>query len=116
MKHHTRRSVAYIVGRAISGKTSSSLYDYSTSKYYPFSGSVDNHSVSIYDYTQKCFVSGSISSVYHYGNSKHVSLKVSGDTFSGYDYDEGKNFSGTVNGGSISFYDYGTSSYFNYSL
>lgn len=114
MKTHTRRSVAYIVGSVISKNKRNSVYDYSTSQYYSFSGNFDQNQISVYDHTESCHVSGSLPSVYHYGNGKHISIQINEDRFTGYDYDESCHFSGSVNGNSVSIYDYGESSYFNY--
>ena len=116
MKSHVRRAIAYIAGRVISGNPSSSIYDYGTSQYTSMSGSVDESHVSVYDYDKSCHISGSLSSLYHYGESQHVSLKLDGTKFSGYDYGTSSHFSGTVNGKSVSLYDYSCSSYFNYSI
>jgi hypothetical protein len=116
MKHHTRRAVAYIAGRFISSLASSAVYDYKDSKHYSFSGNVDKSQVAIFDYDEGCHIGGSLSGVYHYGNSQHVSLDIKGNNFTGYDYGESQHFSGVVNGSSISIYDYQFSEYFNYSI
>ena len=79
MKDHTRQAVAFIAGSLISGKQSSSVYDYSASKHFSFSGESEATNVNVYDYTEKCYVSGSGQSgrfsLYHYGNSKYLDLK-----------------------------------------
>lgn len=116
MRSYTRRSVAYIGGRIISGRSSSSIYDYSVGRYTNMSGRVADGRVAVYDYDQKNHISGSYSSLYHYGNNAFISLNISGNNFSGYDYDSGSHFSGHVTGNSISLYDYGAGSYFNYTI
>lgn len=120
MNKHTRRVVAYIAARIISGKTASSIYDYELSKYFNISGEVNDVNVNVYDYDQSCYVSGSRSSgeysLYHYGNRKYIDLKINGQNFDGYDYDSKKHFSGNVNTNSISLYDYEDRKYHNLSL
>lgn len=116
MKPHTRCAVAYIVGRLIEGKDGTSVYDYSANKHFSFSGGVSSRDVSVYDYEQGCHVGGSISSLYHYGNSKHLSLEIRGRDFTGYDYDTQQHYSGSVSGGSVTLYDYDGGAYFNYAI
>ena len=120
MKPNVRACVAYVAGSLISGRSSSSVYDYSQGKHISISGSVDARAVNIYDHDQGCNFGGNGSngdfSLYHYGDSHHVSLKIQGNNFNGYDYGHSCHFSGTVNAGNISLYDYETGSHFNYSL
>ena len=116
MKSHTRRAVVYIVGRAMGNDSSTSVYDYSVARHFPFGGDVNKGSVAIYDYTERCHVGGDLSSFYHHGNRGHISLELSGDSFSGYDYNERTHFSGTVIGTGVTVYDYGESAHFNYAV
>jgi len=120
MKEYTRRAIAYIAGRLISGSDVLAVYDYSVTKHFNFNGDISLIEVSVYDYEQKCYISGSgISrsySLYHYGNQKYIDLNISDSGFDGYDYDSSKYFSGNVDGNSISLYDYEFSKYFNYIL
>ena len=116
MKPHTRRAVAYIIGCFISGKHSSAIYDFSSSRHYPFSFHSSPSGISAYDYTKRCHISGGLTSIYHYGNRQFISIQTNDNNFSGYDYDERCYFSGTVNGSNITLYDYGVVSYFNFSI
>jgi hypothetical protein len=59
MKPHTRRAVACIIGSVASGTPLSSVYDYSESKHFNFSGDVTLHHVRVYDYEQQCHINGS---------------------------------------------------------
>ncbi|MDD3915140.1 MAG: hypothetical protein PHF76_10895 [Bacteroidales bacterium] len=84
------------------------------------SGSVNDKAISAYDYGRGCHLSGRVSSpnnfsVFDYGVSGHINLKIDGVKFSGYDYSSGYHFSGTIRSKSVSFYDYQTSTYYNYS-
>lgn len=116
MKSHTRRAVAYIAARLISGRNSGAVYDYSISSHVSFSATISGNRISAYDYDQSCHVGGSLPNLYHYGNSAHLSVKLAGAHFKGYDYDTSSHYSGTVNGRSISIYDYEHSQHFNYSI
>jgi len=121
MKKHTARALAYIAARLESGNTAGHVYDYSTSSHTSMSGTVTPSTVNVYDYDQSCHVGGSGSggsfSLYHYGNSAHVSLKYeSKGGFSGYDYDTSSHFTAKVNGKSVSLYDYEHSSWTNYTV
>ena len=115
MKSHTRRAVAYIAKSIVRQKAGTSVYDYSTSRYYSFSGNPNKDHISAYDYSESCHVSGSLLTVYHCGNGKHISLQLNDNNFTGYDYDGSCHFSGSINGNNVSLYDYGESKYFNYS-
>jgi hypothetical protein len=121
MKDHTRRGIAYITGCIISDERSSTVYDYAFSKYFSFGGSTSNGQVDIYDYARSCYISGNSSgsttfSLYHYGNSHHISLNLKDQKFDGYDYDTNSHFSGSVSGRSVSVFDYQDSRYYQYSI
>lgn len=112
--------VAFVAARLITGKDASAVYDYGRSGYRNISGHVSPTTVNVYDHEAGAHFGGSGTandlSLYHYGHSHHVSLKVSGDTFEGYDYGSSCHFSGMVSGSSISLYDYGTGSHRSYSI
>jgi hypothetical protein len=116
MKPHVRRAIAYIAACIISGKRPSTVYDLTSSQYYNFSINLSESGIAAFDYTQSSHISGSYSSLYHYGEGHHISLRIEGGRFSGFDYGESSNFSGSVNGNSVSLYDYGVGSYFNFSI
>lgn len=116
MKPHVRRAIAYIAASIISKKRATAVFDYATSQYYNFSLNLSQSGIAAYDYTQNCHISGSYSSLFHYGDSHYISLKIDSNKFSGFDYGESCHFSGSVNGNSVSMFDYGVSSYFNFSI
>lgn len=116
MKPHVRRAIAYIAACVISNKRSTAVFDYATSQHYSFSINLTESGIATYDCTQRCHISGGYSSLYHYGEHYHISLKIDADRFSGFDYGEQCHFSGSVSGNSISMFDYGVGSYFNYSI
>jgi hypothetical protein len=113
---HTRRAVAYIAGRLVSGKKGSSIYDYGERRHVNMSGNLTGSSISAYDYDQRCYISGSRTSLYHYGNGAHLTLVLNAAAFSGYDYDSKKHFSGNVSGKTVSLYDYQTATHYSYSI
>lgn len=112
----TRVCIAFIVGRIISAKMASHVYDYSESRHISIGGSVIDNDVNIYDYDRGCYFSGKMPSLYDYGTGAHVQLKINGNQFSGYDYNDGHHFSGSVSGNSITIYDHGESKHFSYSI
>jgi len=115
MHDHTRRAVAFVVGLAF-GNDASSVYDYKAGRHFSFTGTVSNDSVSAYDYSESCHISGTLSSIFHYGDNHHIQLTINGHNFNGFDYGTSTHFSGTCNGNSISIYDHGESEHFNYSV
>ncbi len=120
MNAHTRRAIALIASSIIAGKPPASIYDYAFCKYFSYNGDASLDKVNVYDSAEKCSISGSAQNrelfLYHYGNSKHIRLKIEGSTFRGYDYDTSAYYRGHVNGSSINVYDYQDSHYYNYSF
>jgi hypothetical protein len=116
MKSDTRRAVAYIAGRVISGKAASSVYDYAEGRHQSFSGTVSSDAANVYDYASACHIGGRLGSLFHYGHSAQVQLRLTGTRFDGFDYDESRHFSGDVRGSSITLFDYATSTHYRYSL
>ena len=106
MTADTRRAIAYIAARAISGKSSSTLYDFDASNYFHFSGRVSASDAKVYDYSTSSHIGGRLRSLYHFGHSSHIQLKLSGNQFSGYDYEQSCHFKGRVRGSRVSVYDY----------
>ncbi len=119
MKDYTRRVVAYIVGRLITGKEIFAIFDYSASKKFGFEGKVTLSTVSVYDPEQKCAISGSEKGglyILHRDDEKYLDLTVKEDKFQGYDYESHKPFSGTMRGNLVSISDPEYSRFFDYSL
>jgi hypothetical protein len=116
VKAHTRRAVAYIVGRLVSEKDSDSVYDHEADELFSFGGKISSTAVDVYDYERRCAVGGSLHALYHAGNRKQVRLEIMGHEFSGYDDDTGKPYSGIVKSGLVTIYDPEVKKHFHYSV
>lgn len=116
MKNALRQDIAYIAARLVSGLESGAIYDYQNNVHINLSGQVTMNHVSVYDYSRGCFVTGSGTSLYDYGDGNHVSLTTTGAQFNGFDYASNFHFSGNVNGRNVTFYDYETNQHYNYSI
>jgi hypothetical protein len=116
MKAHTRRAVAYIVGRLVEQKDSDSVYDHDAGELFSFGGKVSSTTVDVYDYERRCAVVGSLHLLYHSGNKKEVRLEIRGSEFSGHDDDTGKPYSGSVKNGLVSIYESEGRKHFHYSV
>jgi hypothetical protein len=56
MNSHKRAAIAYIIAQTFSERSLSSIYSYSDSKHFSFSGTVDDNGVNIYDYQRSCHI------------------------------------------------------------
>lgn len=112
----TRACLAYVAGRAIAGRKTSSIYDYSQGRHITIDGEVSASRVNVYDYERRCYFSGTLKSLFDYGHRAYVSLQIRGKEFSGFDYGSQHHFSGSVSGNSVTLYDYGESGYFSFAL
>ena len=59
MNKESKATIAYIVGKLISKKNTSSIYDYEQAKHINISGEVNEKNVNIYNYDKGCHYSGS---------------------------------------------------------
>ena len=120
VRAENRAAVAYIVGRLLTGKHASSVYDYARSVYVNFSGSVRTGHVQVFSYETSNYVSGSGSSsslnLFDYAHGNHLHLKLAGNQFKGFDYGTGTHFQGNVAGRGVQLFDYGEGQYFNYAI
>jgi hypothetical protein len=116
VKAHTRRAVAYIVGRLVAEKDSDSVYDHEAGELFSFGGKISGTAIDVYDYERRCAVGGSLQSLYHSGNRKQIRLEIRGYEFSGHDDDTGKAYSGIVKSGLVTIYDPEVKRHFHYSV
>ena len=119
MTDNQRACIAAIVASLIHKKTVSSVYSYDLGKYVSVSVQVNDTSVSVFDYSRSCHITGNGArgnySLFDYGTSRHITFKIDEKKFNGYDYDCNSHYSGSINGNSVSIYDYNDSQYHNYS-
>lgn len=121
MQAGVRAAIAYIAGRMIAGGTRGSLYDFSTSQFTHFSGSVGVSSVNIYDHSRRGHLTSSGGagrkiSLYDHTSSSHIDLQIEGTKFKGYDFGSSSHYDGSVTGNNITMYDFGTGQFYQYSL
>jgi len=119
MRDYTRRAVAYIVGRLVSGKEVFAIYDYFASRNFQFTGKVTLGTISVYDPEQKCSLNGSEKAglyIIHRDDERYIEFTVKEDRFQGYDFETHESFFGTVRGNLISIHDPEHSRLFDYSL
>lgn len=120
MRDDCRRAIAYIAGRLIGSLQAGAIYDFTEGHYHSFSGHVGLDKVSVFDYTASCYTTGTGESgrfsLFHYGSSAHVDMRVEENKFQGYDSASASRFSGTVTGKAIALYDHGTACFHDYSL
>jgi hypothetical protein len=104
----------------ISGRRTSTVYDYASGQYFNIGGSISAQRVNVYDYQRGVHIgghgNGARFSLYDYGDRGRIQLKVEGRRFTGYDYMTGTHFSGRVNGHGVQLYDYGNGQFYNYSV
>ncbi len=116
MQHHSRVVVALVAGSLARGKRVSSVFDYANSRSVSFSGEVTERRVSVYDYSRGCYISGTPTNLFDYGDSSYLNFKMRERNFNGFDYKTASHFSGRVTGGSVSLFDYSVSKHFNFSV
>jgi hypothetical protein len=116
MTDATRRAVTYIAARMAGRRDVGSVYDFSAGRHFHFSGEVDPGHVQVYDYDSRCHISGAPSSLYHFGNHRHLTLMMTDSHFSGYDFASRQHFHGQVSGSSVSVYDFEHGRHYQYSV
>lgn len=110
-----RRGIAYVLACLITNRPGRSLYDYSESKYFYFSGNI-NPSVSIYDHHMKSHITGGDNNLFHCGPKEYITFQLEGKTFTGYDYATHKHYKGKINQSNIQLYDYDDKKYHQFLL
>ncbi len=122
MEAHVRAVIAYVVGRLVTGKTSSAIYDYSESAFRSIDGQVMANTIDVFDYKAHCHChfggtgNGTSFSLFHYGDRHHVDLTITGTHFEGFDYGSRGHYSGDVSRDTTSLYDHKLQKHFSYTL
>jgi len=119
MKSHTHACIAYIVGRLISGKNISAIYDYASSQYIDIDSLPDAERLKEFDYLKWAYMSGSpdISRFkYSFTSGHFIDISIKGNTFIGYIHESSSHFMGNVRGNSIFIYDHKKTAHFNFRI
>jgi hypothetical protein len=108
IKPHVRAIIAATAISHATGKKLTSIYQYGgDSGHKSMSVDISGTKVTGYDYGTSSHFTGSIPSLYHYGEGCHVEFKDKGSgKYTGYVYGVGAHFEVTVKQKSASFYDY----------
>lgn len=115
MIHSKRRAISLIIGRLIQNKDFTSIYDFSTSSHYHYSGTVSKN-INIYDFSRNSHLTGTDKSIYDFGTNSYIKLDVQENKFSGYDFETNYHFNGTMNGKSITFYDFQDNIFYKFTV
>lgn len=117
IKPHIRAIIAATALSHTLGKKLTSIYQYGgDSGFKSVSIDISGKKVTGYDYTTGSHFSGTIPSLYHYGEGCHVEFKdKGGGKYTGFVYGEGGHYEVKVKGKSASFYDYGGSGWTEFS-
>jgi hypothetical protein len=120
MEMYKRRIVAFILGRIISGKDSSSIYDCDTYSYSNIEGDFVSEKIDVFDSERRRFLSGNKAndniSLFDYLSGKFIEIKINGCGFDGYDYEDSELFNGEVLDDKISIFDYHDSKRYDYTI
>ena len=120
MNDHTRRAIAYIAGRIVSGTSAVSLYDHTAGRTYNFRAEFAATKIRVREIESGSDITGAGGSgmftITHVGNGKPVSLKLTGSAFEGFDYETAKRYRGAVAGNSVAVQDDQHAKEFQYSI
>ena len=87
MEPDVRAAIVYIAARMILDREAKIVYDVFKGKRYYFTGQVSADRVHIWDYDERCFLSGELRNgqfaVWHHRNRQFVDLRVGGRALSG---------------------------------
>ncbi len=120
MRDHTRRGVAYIVGR-LAGFPSGAVYDHGAKSWVNIAGQVDPGEVHVYDYDRCAHLSGSQLreglDLFDHGDRSHLQLTGSGTgRYAGYDHATKSHFSVRTHGRDVEVFDFQTRRSYAYSV
>jgi hypothetical protein len=118
MRDHTRRGVAYVVGR-LAGHPSGAVFDKQLGSWTPIAGHVDYGAVRVYDYERRAHLTGSRFreglNLFDHADRAHLLLAASGSgRYTGYDHATGSRFEVRAQGRSVEVYDHQTQRLYGY--
>ena len=89
MKRERRQVIAYIMGRLVSGKEASTVFDTFNQQYISLSGTVSPRAISVFDINRRTNFSGwgraSRYSLFDQTHRHFISFLIAGDYFQGFD-------------------------------
>ena len=120
MRDHTRRDVAYIVGR-LTGLASGAVYDHAAGRSISIAGTVEQDAVNVYDYERRVRLSGARSrdglDVFDHGHRTRLQLALrSPGRFVGYDHATKSLFEVRAQGRAVQVFDFQTRRSYAYSV
>lgn len=117
MNNERRKTIAFACGMYFANKKYSNIFDYTRGTFYNLDYSVNDKEISVYDYELKCYLSGSLPSLFDYGISSFVDLKIKGEgVIEVYDFKTGTFLDANCRGENISLFDYKEGKFFEYQL
>ena len=118
MNIYKRRIVAFVIGKLISGREISRVFDKTTSSYNEINGEVSIKSINVFDTEKNEMITGSGDdkgiSLYDFATAKFIDLKINGENFDGFDYESKRVFYGDMKDNTVSFFDFQDSKHHYY--
>jgi len=115
---YKRRIVAFVIGKLISGREISRVFDKTTSSYNEINGEVSIKSINVFDTEKNEMITGSGDekgiSLYDFATAKFIDLKINGENFDGFDYESKRVFYGDMKDNTVSFFDFQDSKHHYY--
>jgi len=109
MKAPTRRAIAYIAGRLLTGRDASSVFDVETADMFMFSGTVSATDINVFDVDRGGFVIGSPTSgefsLCDLDDSSFLTLRIGDGKVEGVDLESGAPYEATVQGDTVTLFD-----------
>lgn len=107
MDNRKRACIAIIIASYANKQLYSSVFDNTTHRYLFFSLNIIRDSVSVYDYSRHCYISGRFQCLYDYGSSSYLQINSSSRScFTVYDYQCGQYATVTIVGRHVTIFDY----------
>lgn len=112
--------IAYLVGRLISGKSVSSLYDYDRSARIEVADLTDAASLREFNYFEWSYMAGTgkRSTKFRYSSQdgRFIDLAIKGNTFIGFIQESDSPFMGMMRGDSVYIFDQKAAAHFTYKI
>lgn len=120
MNPYKRKIIAFIIGKLISGREISKVFDQTESTYNEITGDVTPTKINVITPEKNELITGSGDSkgisLFDFGSSKFIDLKIEGERFDGFDYDSKKAFYGELKEDTVSVFDFQDSKHHYFTL